>query len=140
MTKLLNIIILLLLSSTAFAESFVIKEIRVEGLQRLSVGTVFNYISLKAGDEMTDNDAKIIIRALYKSKYFNDVAVEVEDGVLIINVSERPAISSIEFVGNNDLGSEDLSRSLREKYMPKSQKNNSMKKIDTPTVIKGTDT
>ena len=114
MTKLLNIIILLLLSSTAYAESFVIKEIRVEGLQRLSAGTVFNYIPLKAGDEMTDKDAKSIIRALYKSKYFNDVGVEAEDGVLIINVSERPAISSIEFVGNKDLGSEDLSRSLRE--------------------------
>ena len=114
MTKLLNIIILLLLSSTAYAESFVIKEIRVEGLQRLSAGTVFNYIPLKAGDEMTDKDAKSIIRALYKSKYFNDVGVEAEDGVLIISVSERPAISSIEFVGNKDLGSEDLSRSLRE--------------------------
>ena len=114
MTKLLNIIILLLLSSTAYAESFVIKEIRVEGLQRLSAGTVFNYIPLKAGDEMTDNDAKSIIRALYKSKYFNDVGVEAQDGVLIINVSERPAISSIEFIGNKDLGSEDLSSSLRE--------------------------
>ena len=114
MTKLLNIIILLLLSSAAFAESFVIKEIRVEGLQRLSAGTVFNYIPLKVGDEITDSDAKTIIRALYKSKYFNDVGVEAEDGVLIINVSERPAISSIEFVGNKDLGSEDLSKSLRE--------------------------
>ena len=114
MTKLLNIIILLLLSSTALAENFVIKEIRVEGLQRLSTGTVFNYIPLKVGDEMTDSDAKSIIRALYKSKYFNDVGVEAEDGVLIINVSERPAISSIEFVGNKDLGSEDLSKSLRE--------------------------
>ena len=114
MTKLLNIIILLLLSSTALAENFVIKEIRVEGLQRLSTGTVFNYIPLKVGDEMTDSDAKSIIRALYKSKYFNDVGVEAEDGVLIINVSERPAISSIEFVGNKDLGSDDLSTSLRE--------------------------
>ena len=114
MTKLLNIIILLLLSSAAFAESFVIKEIRVEGLQRLSAGTVFNYIPLKVGDEISDSDAKTIIRALYKSKYFNDVGVEAEDGVLIINVSERPAISSIEFVGNKDLGSDDLSTSLRE--------------------------
>ena len=114
MTKLLNIIILLLLSSAAFAESFVIKEIRVEGLERLSAGTVFNYIPLKVGDEITDSDAKSIIRALYKSKYFNDVGVEAEDGVLIINVSERPAISSIEFVGNKDLGTEDLSKSLRE--------------------------
>lgn len=114
MTKLLNIIILLLLSSTAFADSFVIKDIRVEGLQRLSAGTVFNYLPLKVGDEMTDKDAKSIIRALYKSKYFSDVGVEAENGVLIINVSERPAVSSIEFVGNKDISSEDLVSSLRQ--------------------------
>ena len=114
MTKLFNIIILLLLSSTALADSFVIKDIRVEGLQRLSAGTVFNYLPLKVGDEMTDKDAKSIIRALYKSKYFSDVGVEAEDGVLIINVSERPAVSSIEFVGNEDISSEDLVSSLRQ--------------------------
>jgi len=114
MTKILKIIILLLLSSTAMAESFVIKDIRVEGLQRLSAGTVFNYLPLKIGDEMTDKDAKSIIRALYKSKYFSDVGVDSDNGVLIINVSERPAISSIEFVGNKDLESEELSKSLRQ--------------------------
>jgi outer membrane protein insertion porin family len=114
MTKLLNIIIVLLLSSTAFADSFVIKDIRVEGLQRLSAGTVFNYIPLKVGDEMSEKDAKSIIRALYKSKYFSDVGVEAENGVLIINVTERPAISSIEFVGNEDISSEELVSSLRQ--------------------------
>ena len=114
MTKLFNLIILLLLSSAALADSFVIKDIRVEGLQRLSAGTVFNYLPLKVGDEMTDKDAKSIIRALYKSKYFSDVGVEAEDGVLIINVSERPAVSSIEFVGNEDISSEDLVSSLRQ--------------------------
>jgi len=114
MKKLLNIIILLLLSSTAFAEDFVIKDIRVEGLQRISAGTVFNYIPLGVGDVMTDKGAKSIIRALYKSKYFSDVGVEADNDVLIINVSERPAISSIEFVGNKDVSAEDLSSSLRQ--------------------------
>ncbi|PHS24807.1 MAG: outer membrane protein assembly factor BamA [Methylophaga sp.] len=112
MNKLLLSLALLLLASTAIADTFKIKDIRVEGLQRISAGTVFNFLPVKVGDEMTAKDAKSIIRALFKSKYFNDVAVEEQDGVLVITVSERPAISSIEFVGNKDLDSKELSKSL----------------------------
>ncbi|MFT7413775.1 MAG: outer membrane protein insertion porin family [Methylophagaceae bacterium] len=112
MTKILQILALLLLTNIALAESFTIKDIRVEGLQRISAGTVFNYLTVKVGDEMTGNDAKSIIRALFKSKYFNDIEVEQQDGILVIKVSERPAISSIEFVGNKDLDSKDLLKSL----------------------------
>lgn len=114
MNKLVSVIVLMLLSLTAAAESFVIKDIRVDGLQRLSEGTVFNYIPLRVGDEMSDKDAKSIIRALYKSKYFSDVSVSQQAGTLIITVSERPAISKIEFTGNRDLDSEDLLKSLRQ--------------------------
>jgi outer membrane protein insertion porin family len=114
MKKLLSIIALLLMSNLALADSFIIKDIRVEGLQRISAGTVFNFLNVKVGDEMTDKDAKSIIRALFKSKYFNDVEVEEQDGVLVINVSERPAISSIEFVGNKDLDTDQLSNALRQ--------------------------
>ena len=115
MTKLLRILIVTLLSisSLAVADSFVIKDIRVEGLQRLSAGTVFNFLPVKVGDEMSDKDAKSIIRALFKSKYFDDVGVEEEDGVLVIKVNERPAVSSIEFVGNKDLDSNELRKSLQ---------------------------
>lgn len=113
MNKLLNIIALLLLSGAVMADSFLIKDIRVEGLQRISAGTVFNFLPVKVGDEMDKNDAKGIIRALFKSKYFDDVGVEQEDGVLIIKVSERPAVSSIEFVGNKDLDSNELRKSLQ---------------------------
>ena len=112
MNKLLISILLLLLTSTAFADSFVIKDIRVEGLQRISAGTVFNLLAVKVGDEMSNKDAKSIIRALYKSKYFDDVQVERQDDVLVIKVNERPAISSIEFVGNKDLDSKELLKSL----------------------------
>jgi len=112
MTKILQIIVLLLLTNIALAESFTIKDIRVEGLQRISAGTVFNFLAVKVGDKMTDKDAESIIRALFKSKYFNNVEVEQQDGVLVIKVSERPAISSIEFVGNKDLDSKELLKSL----------------------------
>jgi len=114
MNKLLNIIALLLISGSVFAESFLIKDIRVEGLQRISAGTVFNFLSVKVGDEMSNKDAKSIIRSLYKSKYFSDVGVEQEDGVLVIKVTERPAVSSIEFVGNKDLESDELLKALQQ--------------------------
>ncbi|PHS70939.1 MAG: outer membrane protein assembly factor BamA [Methylophaga sp.] len=112
MKKLLNTLVLLLLSVTAVADSFIIKDIRVEGLQRISAGTVFNFLSVKVGDEMTDKDAKSIIRALFKSKYFNDVEVEQQDNILVIKVNERPAISSIELIGNKDIDSNELLKSL----------------------------
>jgi outer membrane protein insertion porin family len=112
MNKLLTAILLLFLTSSAIADSFVIKDIRVEGLQRISAGTVFNFLTVKVGGEMTDKDAKSIIRSLYKSKYFDDVQVERQDDVLVIKVNERPAISSIELVGNKDLDSKELLKSL----------------------------
>lgn len=114
MNKLLQILVLLCITSVAWAENFVIEDIRVEGLQRISAGTVFNYLPVKVGDEMTDNDARGIIRALYKSKYFNDVQLEQQDNILVIKVQERPAISSIELVGNKDMDSAELLKSLRD--------------------------
>ena len=100
------------MSSAVFADNFIIEDIRVEGLQRISPGTVFNFLPVKVGDEMADSEAKDIIRALFKSKYFNDIQVQRQDGVLVIVVQERPAISSIEFVGNEDLDSDQLLKSL----------------------------
>jgi outer membrane protein insertion porin family len=113
MKKLLSALALLCASSVAFAD-MIIQDIRVEGLQRISAGTVFNFLPVKIGDNLTTNDVQGIIRSLYKSKYFNDVQVASDDGVLVITVSERPAISSIEFVGNKDIDSKDLLASLRQ--------------------------
>jgi outer membrane protein insertion porin family len=112
MNKLLSFLMLLLLMPAAMADSFVIEDIRVEGLQRISPGTVFNFLPVKVGDEMSEKDAKDIIRALFKSKYFNDVEVERDGDVLVLIVNERPAISSIEFVGNDDVDSDELLKSL----------------------------
>ncbi|MCX4190227.1 outer membrane protein assembly factor BamA [Methylophaga sp. OBS3] len=113
MKRLLTALALICITSTAWAEEFIIKDIRVEGLQRISAGAVFNYLPVKVGDELTENDVQGIIRSLFKSKYFNDVQVDSgEDGVLVIKVSERPAISSIEFVGNKDIDGDELAKSL----------------------------
>ena len=92
MKRLLTALAIFCVTSAAWAEEFIIKDIRVEGLQRISAGTVFNYLPVKVGDELTENDVQGIIRSLFKSKYFNDVQVASDDGVLVIKVSERPAI------------------------------------------------
>lgn len=112
MKQLLTALAFFCVTSAAWAEEFIIKDIRVEGLQRISAGTVFNYLPVKVGDELTDNDVQGIIRSLFKSKYFNDVQVASDDGVLVIKVSERPAISSIEFIGNKDIDGDELTKSL----------------------------
>ncbi|MDT8310765.1 MAG: outer membrane protein assembly factor BamA [Methylophaga sp.] len=112
MKQLLTALALFCVTSAVWAEEFIIKDIRVEGLQRISAGTVFNFLPVKVGDELTDNDVQGIIRSLFKSKYFNDVQVASDDGVLVIKVSERPAISSIEFIGNKDIDGDELTKSL----------------------------
>ena len=112
--QLASLIFIYLLSITAYAEQFIIDNIRIEGLDRITEGTVLNYIPLRIGDEMTAVQAQNIIRALYKSKYFNDIEVASDGNTLVIIVNERPAISQIEFSGNQDLDSQELLNSLRE--------------------------
>lgn len=106
--------LLLLLSCAAIADDFVIKDIRVEGLQRISAGTVFNLLPVKVGDQLSDQSVPTIIRALYQSKYFDDVQLEEVDNVLVVTVKERPAISSIEIIGNKDIDNDQLLKSLRQ--------------------------
>ncbi len=114
MKKIVIGLMLLMLSCVVYAESFVIKDIRVDGLQRISAGTVFNLLPVKAGDKLSDQYAPNIIRALYQSKYFEDVQLEEIDNVLVITVKERPAISSIEIVGNKDIDNDQLLKTLRQ--------------------------
>ncbi len=65
-------------------EPFVIKDIRVEGIQRTEAGTVFSYLPVKVGDTMTDERASQTIRALFATGFFRDVTLEAEDGVLVV--------------------------------------------------------
>src|SRR5688572_32802897 len=80
-------------------EPFVIKDIRVEGIQRTEAGTVFSYLPVKVGDTMTDEKASSTIRALVATGVFRDVTIEAEDGVLVVLVQERPSIAQIHFPG-----------------------------------------
>ena len=95
-------------------ESFLIKDIRVEGLQRIAAGTVFSYLPVKVGDSIDDSSSGKVIRALFKTGFFKDVRLEKENGVLIVFVVERPAIATININGNNSIEDEALGVGLKE--------------------------
>lgn len=108
--------VLMLWSWGAFAafESFVVKDIRVEGLQRIAAGTVFNYLPTKVGDTLTTARAQEAIRALYKTGFFKDVQLERSGDVLVVEVVERPSISEVKINGTNEISEDDLKKSLKE--------------------------
>jgi len=94
---------------TALAlDPFVISDIRVEGLQRISEGTVFNYLPLDTNDVLTASRARQAIRSLFGTGFFSSVDLEREGNILVINVLERPAIAKISLSGNKAIKDEDL--------------------------------
>lgn len=103
----------LMISTRVFAiDPFVIRDIRVEGLERLDVGTVFNYLPLKVGDEMNDEEAVLSIRALFETGFFRDVQLAQDGDVLLVTVAERPSIASITILGNKELDTETIQAGL----------------------------
>ena len=102
------------LSTSMAAEPFVVQEIKLEGLQRISAGTVFNYLPIKVGDRVDAKRTGDALRALYKTGFFRDVRIEKEGDALVIFLHERPSIASIEFTGNKELSTEDLLASLEQ--------------------------
>jgi outer membrane protein insertion porin family len=94
-------------------EPFVIKDIRVEGVQRVEPGTVFGYLPVKVGETFTDEKGAESIRALYNTGFFKDVQIRAEGNVLVVRVEERPAISQLEFIGIKEFDKDTLRRSLR---------------------------
>ena len=114
--KLLYIVFVYLISqiNVYAVQEFVIEDIRVEGLQRITPGTVFNYLPLKVGDTFDDRRSAEAVRALFKTGFFKDVRLERDGTILVIILEERPAIASITLSGNEDIRSEDLIDSLRQ--------------------------
>ncbi len=104
----------MLLTSLTWAAGFEIRDIRVDGLQRISAGTLFNYLPVKVGDKLGADDPPKIVRALYKTGFFTDVQVQQEGNVLVIQVQERPAIGSVEITGNKEISTEDLNKALKD--------------------------
>ena len=96
---------------SAFDE-FVISDIRVVGLQRVSIGSIFTIIPISVGDRMSEEKVRDLVLALFDTEQFNDIKISQDGTALNIDIEERPSISSIELEGNSALKSEDLLRGL----------------------------
>jgi outer membrane protein insertion porin family len=105
---------LLAVTASSLAAEFRISDIRVEGLQRIAAGTVFNYLPVQVGDTTTDDITASIIRTLYATGFFKDVRVERDGTVLVVWVQERPAVAEIDISGNNDIKEEELKEALKD--------------------------
>src|SRR4051812_36244794 len=93
---------------------FVLKDIRVEGLQRSDAGTVFASLPFRIGDTYNDEKGAAALRALFATGLFKDVRLEVDEGVVIVIVEERPVISSIDFRGLKEFDKDTLVKSLKD--------------------------
>jgi outer membrane protein insertion porin family len=110
----ISLVVLLCVTRAYGFEPFTVKDIRLEGLQRISIGTVFNYLPIKVGEQVTEEDATNAVRVLFKTGFFKDVRLEREGNVLVVFVAERPAISEININGNDEIGTEDLKKALKD--------------------------
>ncbi|MCU0734752.1 MAG: outer membrane protein assembly factor BamA, partial [Methylotetracoccus sp.] len=108
--------VLLLWAHTLVAwsfDSFVVRSIRIEGLQRVSEGTVLNYLPVRVGDLFDQKQSAESIKALFKTGFFKDVRVDHDGDELIVLVEERPSIASISIDGNKDMSTEELLKALK---------------------------
>lgn len=113
--RILSALIVAIFSQSTWAlEPFVIKDIRVEGLQRTEPGTVFNYLPVQVGDVMSDEKATQAIKSLYNTGFFKDVRVEAEGEVLVVTVQERSSIAQIDFSGNKSFPSDKMKEGLKQ--------------------------
>jgi outer membrane protein insertion porin family len=100
--------------AAAAIEPFVVRDIRVEGVQRTEPGTVFSYLPIKVGDRVTDQTISDAVKALYATGFFRDVRLEAQGNVLIVAVEERPTISSITYVGNKEFDTDTIKKAVKE--------------------------
>ncbi len=96
------------------AEPFVITDIRVEGIQRTEAGTVFSYLPVRVGDTFDDAKGTASIKALYDTGFFKDVRIEKQGNVLVVQIEERPAIASVDFLGVKEFNKDQLTKALKD--------------------------
>jgi outer membrane protein insertion porin family len=109
-----NLFLLLTLIYSFSVNAEIIKDIKIKGLQRVEAGVIFDSIPFDIGDDLDSIDSSEIIKFIYKSGQFRDVFVDYEDGVLLVSVSEKPVIASIEFKGNDILQTDKLREGIRQ--------------------------
>jgi outer membrane protein insertion porin family len=114
--KKLSRVILLCLAVSPFVhadEEFVVRDIKIKGLQRISEGTVYNYLPVTVGERFSLDNTDSAIKSLFKTGFFKDISIERDNSTLILNVVERPSIAKIIFEGNKDLSKDDLEKALK---------------------------
>lgn len=109
----LSAIVLAFAISAYATEPFQANDIRIDGLKRVSSGSVFDVLTIQPGDRVTDSDISLATRELFETGFFDQVEVRAEGDVLVIEVTERPAVSRIDIEGNQAIKTEDLLDSLR---------------------------
>ena len=115
MKRIAALILLASLSANVLAfEPFVVSDIRIDGLSRISAGTVLNYLPVNKGDRLTTDAAQRAIRALYQTKFFSEVEIDREGDIMVIKVTERPSIAKLTLRGNKDIKEDDLRKGLKE--------------------------
>jgi outer membrane protein insertion porin family len=95
-------------------DPFTVRDIRVEGLQRIEAGTVFASLPLRVGDRYTDDKGAAAIRALFALGLFKDVRLETQGDVLVVVVQERPSVASVEFIGLKEFDKDVLVKALKD--------------------------
>lgn len=101
-------------SSFALAETFTVKDIRVEGLERISAGTVFGAFPINIGDNVDDRRLAEASKSLFKTGYFNDVSLQRDGNILIVNLVELPTITELTIEGNKAIETEQLKEGLKQ--------------------------
>ncbi|WP_150051994.1 MULTISPECIES: outer membrane protein assembly factor BamA [Methylomonas] len=96
-----------------YAGGFVVDDIQVKGLQRISAGTVFNYLPVSVGELLTEAKQSAAIRALFNTGFFKDITLERDGNTLVVNVAERPSVAKVVIEGNKDIKKEDLEEALK---------------------------
>jgi outer membrane protein insertion porin family len=115
MKRIAALILLASLTAKALAfEPFVVSDIRIDGLSRISAGTVYNYLPINKGQQLTEAEAQAAIRALYQTKFFSEVTLDRDGNILVIKVVERPSIAKLNIRGNKDIKTDDLKKGLKE--------------------------
>ena len=95
-------------------DAFVVRSIDIQGLQRISEETVYNYLPFQLGDELDESQSNDIIKVLYKTGFFQDIQLSRDGDALVITLAERPVIGEITIQGNKDIKTDDILESLKE--------------------------
>ena len=101
-------------ASVIAASDFVVRDIKITGLQRVSTGTVLNYLPVQVGEDIGPESTPKIIRALYETGFFQSVVLEREGNTIIVQVVERATIGSVNVVGNDDIPSDKIKEILKD--------------------------